>query len=182
LILIEQRHARVVGHVQGRALNFGFFEFVGRAESLVETLARFVFELRAEVIAKPHVEAVLEGADAFEERGLALAVETLELALFVFAELMRVVEATEKLGGVVHAIDAKINRVYVAVVEPEARSFARPVGAVGGEREEGLRRNVRVALFVLDFRTVFAERSADGEHAQPPERERENDKGDREIN
>jgi hypothetical protein len=95
---------------------------------------------------------------------------------------VRVVELAEELGGVVDAIDAKINRVYVAVVEPEARALLRAVGAVSREREEGLRRNVRVALSILNLGAVFAQRSADGEHAQPPEREREDDKRDGEIN
>jgi hypothetical protein len=180
LVFVQERHARVVGHVQGRALHLGLLEFVGRAEGLVKAFARRVFELRAEVVAESVVEIALEGADAFEKRGLALAVVALKPALFVFAEAMRVVKPAEKFHGVVDAIDAEVDGVNVAVTEPEARAFVRAVGAVGGEREEGLGREIRVALFILDLSRV-ADGHALGQHAQPPEREGENNKDDRKV-
>jgi len=95
----------------------------------------------------------------------------------VLADLMRVVEPTEELHGVFNLVDAEVQRLDAAVVNPEPRAVCGRVGAARVDGEEGLcvrvgrlRRAPRVGERVgRDLRLVSVARL----HAQRDEAEDE---------
>ena len=112
---------------------------IGGAEFLVERSTRVLFQLVAKVVSDARVGPRLDGPNAFEKRRTATDRRGY-LFFFVFADLVRIAELRKELRRIVETVDAKIETVDIAVIEPEPRVFAGAVSVSGSEREERLDR------------------------------------------
>ncbi|MCG3160586.1 MAG: hypothetical protein JMDDDDMK_01655 [Acidobacteria bacterium] len=125
LVGIEQRHARVIGHVQRQLL--------ARTEFVVERGARFAAQLAAKIILDRASDGHFERTEVFQSRRLALdgRGHFSHVVSVFLAHLVRAVELFEKPERVSDLINAEVERSDSLIADVDARVLACAVSAIG---------------------------------------------------
>ena len=129
LIRIQQRHARIVSHVQGSAFSRWLF-----AKLLIESFAMLSQQVSADIILDCSEERNLQAVRSLKQRRTRTV--TLRDFRFLFlAHLVGIFELLEKLVGVFDAIEAEIQIIDVLVAGPQPRRFVWRVRTIRRQRK-----------------------------------------------